>query len=337
MKHRVFLLFTFYFLFVSCHQEQTSVSPEEQAREDSLALHVAVVPVMDCLPIYYADHIGMFAQAGLSIRLQEHLSQMDSETALRNGDAEVAYTDIARILELQGDSATFRIIMGMRGRTSLVAARSKRIRSLKHLKERMVALDRLSAADYWSDKVMQKAGLDQADIYRPQINDLRLRTSMLKEALVDAALLPEPYATQAERAGNPRLFTSNDSVRLFTGMAIAVCSLRDSMRTAQISRFVRVYNMAVEEINQRPDTKALQTILHQAYALPTEIADSVKIPVYAKATLPSDKDADLVQQWLYQRERKIRQSARDSLFYRQFLPESQGQQVPCTTSRHSSN
>ena len=40
-------------LLSACHSSPT-LSPEEEARRDSAALHVALMPVADCLPFYVA-------------------------------------------------------------------------------------------------------------------------------------------------------------------------------------------------------------------------------------------------------------------------------------------
>ena len=70
MKHAYFLILSFLFL-ISCQQEQNTLLPEEQAMKDSTALHVAVIPVMDCLPIYYAERMQMFQSEGVDVRLTE--------------------------------------------------------------------------------------------------------------------------------------------------------------------------------------------------------------------------------------------------------------------------
>ncbi|MBR1789701.1 MAG: ABC transporter substrate-binding protein [Bacteroidaceae bacterium] len=301
-------------LLAACQKEQVTVSPEEETRRDSLAFHVAVMPVMDCLPIYYAERTGLFEKEGVDVRLQEHMSLMDCDTSLLRGRVEMGYTDVLRTLEMQGDSLPLRVVMGTDGRVSLVTARKGRMRSLKHLNERMVALDRLSTADYWSDELMLKAGLGQAAIYRPQVNDVQLRTMMLMEQLVDAALLPEPYATQAERAGHKRLFEPNDTAPRFNCMVVRKSLRTDSLRSIQMKHFFAAYDKAVKQLNGKADREVLLSILTVEFGLPAEVADSLKLPVFKKVHQTRNGDADRALAWLKSRERKIKQSARDSLF-----------------------
>lgn len=294
----------FCFLLCSCHQEQVSTSDEEEELHDSLALHVAVMPVVDCLPIYYAERMGMFDKAGIRVSLSEYLSQMDCDTALTHGSAEVAYTDLVRVMELQSDTLPLHAVATLEGRMRLVTAHTKRLRNLKQLKERMVALDRLSRADYWSDELMKRTGLDQADIYRPQINDLSLRTSMLTEQLVDAALLPEPWATVAESKGNRCLFTTPKEASVHACLATRDQCMADSTRALQIKTFLTVCDKATDMLNNKVNRDSLRNILVQQYALPPAMADSIRLPRLARSSQPQQSEVETVRLWLLSRERR---------------------------------
>lgn len=276
------------------------------------------MPVMDCLPIYYAERTGMFREAGIDVRLAEYHSQMDCDTAIQRGRVEMAYTDVARVMQME---ERMQIVMGLPGRISLVTARTKRIRQLKHLNERMVALDRLSMTDYQSDLVMKQAGLDQAAIYRPQINDVQLRASMLSEQLMDAALLPEPYATAATLRGNRILYHSTDSLAIQACMAVRQAILSDTMRMRQIRQFIAVYNKACECLNHgEHDHAVLRSIFRQHYGLSPEICDSLSLPTFPQATMPRRESVSLARQWLQDRERHLPPLPTDSLFCNKLIP-----------------
>ena len=325
MKQGLLLLFTSYFLlfFISCQQERASQTLEEYSRRDSLALHVGILPVMDCLPIYYADRMGLFREEGVDVRLQEFNALMDADTALMRQCVEVAYADVARVLERQGDSLPLRVVLGMNGRLSLLTAKKKRIRALKHLSERMIALERLSASDYWSDEIMREAGLEQSAIYRPQINDVKLRWTMLREQLVDGALLPEPYATLAKSQGHNLLYSPADSIVRWNCLAIRKETALDTMRSRQLQAFFRAYDKSVEELNGKAfNADTLILLLTKVYELPREVADSFALPTFPYAIPFQSQDADKAMQWLIQRGRRIRKSARDSLLLNGIIVET---------------
>lgn len=298
-------------LLVACQQKQSSFSAEELNKQDQQVLHVAVLPIMECLPLYYAQQMGLFNAEDVDIALQTYLSQMDCDTAILHGQVEVACGDVVRTLLMP---EAIHLLSSMDGKLSLITAKSKRIRQIKHLDERMVAIDRFSQTDYWSDELMKQAGLDLSAIYRPQINDIQLRTSMLTEQLVDAALLPEPYATLAVMKGNRRLFVSNDSALSFSCFIASDSILSDTMRIHQIQKLFAIYDKAVELLNSdQRNNDSLHILLCQQYSIPAELADSIKIPCFHKLSKIKSKDLDKICQWLETRERYVTSQRRDSL------------------------
>ena len=89
----------------------------------------------------------------------------------------------------------------------------------------MVGVARYSASDFYSEKELSKAGLKYDDIFRPQVNDIPLRAAMLNETQIEAAVLPEPYATVARVHGHkvlhvthsPRIQKMRENPKVFPG------------------------------------------------------------------------------------------------------------------------
>ena len=75
-------------LLVACGQSYeetkriTRQQRREAARKDSAALKVAVMPTLDCLPLYVAEHYQLFDTLRGGVRLKHFMAQMDCDTAL---------------------------------------------------------------------------------------------------------------------------------------------------------------------------------------------------------------------------------------------------------------
>ena len=89
-------------LLLSCSQskeEQQKLTRQERAelkRQDSLALKVAVMPMLDCLPIFVAKERHFYERFNVDVRLRRFNSQMDCDTALIGGSVECGITDLVR-------------------------------------------------------------------------------------------------------------------------------------------------------------------------------------------------------------------------------------------------
>ncbi|MCR4995546.1 MAG: ABC transporter substrate-binding protein [Bacteroidales bacterium] len=296
--------------------EQQGFSAEEQARLDSAALHVALLPVEDCLPFYLAERTGIYKQLGLDVRIRTYQAQLDTDTALARGHAEVVYSDLARAIMLQQDSVELRAIATFEGQLQLITNRRGRVRKLSQLKEKMVAIARHSVTDYWSDRLTDTMGVARADIFRPQINNLRIRTDMICNGTMDAAFLPEPYASEAIVRGNVSNFSTWQMQPRLVALLASRAALKQPARRRQIQLLLQGYDRAVAMAGEMPafsDTLAM--LIRTLCLTPDSLADSIaRRPLHlAPLSSPKTADVDAVIQWLSSRE-KIKKTYRpDSL------------------------
>ncbi|MCF0199047.1 MAG: ABC transporter substrate-binding protein [Bacteroidaceae bacterium] len=286
------------FMLASCNQQGAMLSSDEQAA-DSLVLRVATLPVEDCLPVYYAQRMGLFDSCGVRVNIQEYQSQMDCDTALVRLHSDIGYTCLPRIYVLQSQGDTLLPQFYTSGRMYLVSAKTKRLKKTKLLQDRIIGIERNSTADYFADQIITSAGLKTSDIYRAQINDVQLRTSMLNGQLVDAALLPEPYATLAECEGNYRLVSIPDSTLHFCCWAISSKTSRKKTLGQRIEQFASAYRKAANAICTGHCNKdTLNAILRAHYGLPQMVIDTLKIQVGVLPSPKEDSQRQAIKSWL---------------------------------------
>ena len=303
--------------------EQT-VTEEELSRLDSMTLHVAVHPCQETLPIYYAVETGLTDSLGVSVELLPLTTMEDCDTALINGRAEVAASDIARAICMRKDGVKATIIAQMEGDLRLFSAKGKRITAIKQLKERLVAMERHSESDYWSDEILKGTTLDRLDIFRVQFNDQKLREKMLQDGLIEAAFLNEPYASLAEEGGAKELWRRDAKLKSWMTLLIPQRLQSDTARHTQISRFLRACVLATKAINEKGREDIVKDILKKDFHLSYAQVDTLEslmpkdMKPY-KAVLEDDVNG--VKQWLVGRE-WIKQSLNtDSIFTNKFFVE----------------
>lgn len=229
------------FVLTSCREQEVSLSNDEQHRQDSLALHVAVLPVEDCLPLYLIEALALDDSCGLDLRLWDHAALMDIDTTYERRHVLLAYEDSLRLSHYSGGDTLWR---KMPARMFLVANRLKSMTGLKKLFERMIAVERWSMTDSFATMMIRKSGVDISDVYRPQINNVKLRYRMLQDGLVDCAILPEPYASWAKDQGH-KILGNNDSIRISTGFYLKTDTL-DAYRRRQLEMLDSLYDEAKE-------------------------------------------------------------------------------------------
>ena len=107
IKNKILLLLVVAGMMASCgnsYEEQRRLSRAERARlhkEDSLALKVAVMPTLDCMPLFLAKEHCLYDTARLDLRLRYFTAQMDCDTAIAGRSVEGLVSDLVRTERLR--------------------------------------------------------------------------------------------------------------------------------------------------------------------------------------------------------------------------------------------
>ncbi len=289
-------------MLASCTKQEVSVSSEQLQQYDSLALRVAVMPTLSCLPLYYAEHTGMLANTEHGIKLLRYQAQMDIDTAIIGRHADVAFTDLVRAIRLTEKCTEDSIypLMATEEPISMVCVKGKRISKIHQMKEKMIAIARLSITDYWCEWLLDSASLNEGITYKPQINDVKLRADMLRTGLIDAAMMGEPYTSWMLKTGHIRLFqTKPTDARLSVCLTTDSC-LTDSQTQVSLGQLRDIYNKALKEINENTNTDAIKHILTKDYGIPAEYTDSIDIPQICQPDSVRVSDVEAAHKWLEQ-------------------------------------
>lgn len=224
----------------------------EKARLDSIdkaSFKVGVMPTLDCLPVFVAHDCRLFDTLGVTVHLKCFTAQMDCDTALLRGRVEGSVTDLIRAGHIAKKGVALDYPIATDTYWQLITNRRARVSELKQLSDKMIAMTRFSATDYLAD-IAVDSGKPQFDVYRVQINDVKIRLKMLLNNEMDAALLTEPQATKARMEKNPVLMDSRDKSLQLGVFAFREKSLKDKERKKQMDLFLKGYNMAVDSINK---------------------------------------------------------------------------------------
>ena len=297
-----FHLFAFIILMqTSCSERQEAMSSDTDSTSiDTTSLRVAVMPTMNCLPLFYAKQSGLADSLGLEMKLLCYQAQMDIDTAILRGHVDIAFTDLIRVARLSKD-VTLTPIASCDEPLSLISLKTKRVKRINQMKEQMIAISRLSATDYWCDRLLDSTRTNHDDIYRPQINDVKLRAEMIRQGLIDAAMMGEPYATWMTMLGHKRLFQSKGKKpRLY---AWAACS---SATQQQQKDFLSLLDSAIVCMGKESEGIFLRNILKQDYQLPPTLADTFKLPPLAQPAPIRQSDVSEATRWLELKTKDLR-------------------------------
>ena len=293
-----FICIIFAALAISCgksYDEQKRLSRAERARlhrQDSLALKIAVVPTLDCLPIYVAKERVLYDTARLDLRLRYFTAQMDCDTAIAGRSVEGMVSDLVLTERLKREGTPLQYVSATNINWYLFTNRKARIKKLDQLGDKMVAMTRYSATDFLTDAALEGVKTSSV-VFRIQVNDVFVRQAMLLNNEMDAMWLAEPQATVARLNGHASIYDSQKKGLKLGVMAFRDDAMKDKRRKAQIELFKKAYNAACDSLNKYGIPHYYE-LLNKYYKLDERYVKALPKTRFEHINKPRLKDIDAV-------------------------------------------
>ncbi|MDH6354973.1 NitT/TauT family transport system substrate-binding protein [Dysgonomonas sp. PH5-45] len=287
----IFLVCTVALLLASCKNKTTS----NQSTGSLPALTVGVMPSMDFLPLAVAQREGYFEEEGLDITIQNFYSANERDAAFQSGNVDGVVIDYTGAVLQKAGGIPLKLTSKCDAPFYIVASKNSGINDLAGLRGKQVAVSQNTVIDYCVDMALASAGMTAKDIHKVEINKIPIRFEMLMNGKIDATGLPNPFALMAQSEG-AKVLVSNDSLRFaITGIMFKEEAI--NTKAESIKRMYAAYNKGVDYLKTHT-VNDIADILEKDLRFKKEIIPSVKLPVYTKAEVPTDKDLQLVTDWL---------------------------------------
>ncbi len=262
------------------------------------ALVIGVLPDLDSIPIVIASMKGFFDAEGIDARIERFTSAQARDAALQAGAIDLAVSDLLAACFFAEGGFKARAVMATDGLYRLVAAPGSKAAGLKSLEGKTVAISKNTIIEYCLDRMLEAEGMAATDVERVIIPQMPVRLQMLSEGKVDAAILPEPLATQAMIDGASLL---DDSARLGVNLGVVIASEKAlGSKAGAIMAFESAYDRAVAYLEAAPRSEWIDALIKEA-GLPPSVRDAIVLPSYSPARSPARSEAEAVSAWLFRK------------------------------------
>ena len=282
------------------YEEAKEQSARERAmhqRKDSLALKVGVLPTIDCLPMFIIKERAWIDTAKADVRFRDMESHIAADDALRRGKIEGSVTDIVRAERMKRQGLALTYVASTPLSWQFITNKKARIKELKQLTDKMIAVSRFSATAMLADMAVDSSRLKSEVVFRVQVNNPQIRLKMLLNNEMDAVLLPEPQATVARLAGNPVIMDAKNKDLRMGAIVFTDKAMNDSRRRSQIDAFVKAYNQACDSIN-RYGIASYAGIIKKYMDVDDRTVRSLPKVKFDHAARPREKDITRANSWL---------------------------------------
>ena len=258
-------------------------------------LTLGMLPTLDGLPFHIAKAQGIYDSLGLYLTILSFNSAYDRDAAFQFKSMDGMITDYPSAVTLQAIHHTdLGIILKHDGYFCFIVSKESGINQLQELKEKNIAVSHNTIIEYATGQLLNKAGISQAEVNKPEIAQLPLRLQMLQYDQIDASFLPDPAASIAMNARHRSLISTQELGIDFTVTAFSREAINEKRR--EIELLITEYNLEIDYIKMHPQKEWKQVLIE--IGVPENLTGLIALPVYRKAERPSADALDKAVTWL---------------------------------------
>ena len=284
----------------SSFEKDRQKAQEEQTRLnriDSAALKIGVSPTIDCLPLFVAKEYCLFDTLKADIRLKMFDAHIDIEDHILKDKLEGGVIDLVRGQRLKSKGVNVVYATSTPAYWQIIGNRKSRIRQVKQLDDKMIAMTRYSAPALFADYASDSARLKRDNVFKIQINDMSLRLKMLLNNEIDAVVLGEPYATVARLYKNNVLMDSRNMGFKLGAIVLNGNKTASKKRKQQLDVFLKGYAAACDSLDKY-GMKHYADLLGKYYKLDKRSIEALPDVKFGNMSKPSKADLERVDKWL---------------------------------------
>jgi len=277
-----------------------SACAENPSSNQNVTLRVAVLPVLDALPMFVAQQEGLFDAKGVAVELIPVAAAPERDQLIASGQADGMINEILSTAFSNREQTQLQVVRYARAATpdaalfSILAAGSSDIQSVEDLRDIEIGVSEGTIIDYLTDRLLQAEEFSNEAIQTVAVPKISDRMSLLGTGELKAAMLPEPLTSLAIQQG-ARLIIDDT---LHPEYSFSTITFRKAVIDEQ-PQAIRAFLAAIEEatdlINKNPT--AYNLLLSEQNIVPPPLLESFIVPKFVTAGVPSEEQWNDMLAW----------------------------------------
>lgn len=267
---------------------------------EPVTLKIAVLPILDALPMYVAQQKGYFEAQDIKVEFIPVGSAAERDQIMAAGQADGMINDLVSTLFYNKDSIQIQIVRFARTATPnypqyrILVAGNSGITNLEEIKGIEIGISEGSVIAYTTDRLLQAEGIAPADIKTVAVPSIGDRMALLASGELKAANLPDPLALLAIQSGATVILDDTKHPEYGNSVYSFRKSIIDQHPDA-IRGFLTALDQAISDINAAPNE--WDRLLTEENLVPAPLIGSYQLPVFPENSLPSEAQWADVLSW----------------------------------------
>jgi NitT/TauT family transport system substrate-binding protein len=277
------------------------VTPAQVASSgEQPTVKIAVLPILDALPMYVAQQEGLFEKNGIKVEFIPAASAAERDQIFASGQVDGMINDSVSTLFYNQDQPQIQIVRMARTATSdfpqyqVLASPKSGFTSVQDLKNVEIGISQGTVIEYITERLLEAEGLKPEEIKTIAVPKIADRMTLLESGELKAATLPDPLSSLARQSGATLIVDDTKHPEY----GYSVYSFRKKLideNPEAVRGFLAAIEAATQVINAEP-TK-WDNLLTEQKLVPAPLVGKYQLPVYPSASVPTQAQWDDVLAW----------------------------------------
>lgn len=273
--------------------EAAASVPTEAPVRNVGTLKIAVLPIIDTLPMYVAQQEGLFAKHGLTVELVPVTSAPERDQLLAAGQADGAVNETLAVMNFNKETVQMQAVRYAlvptegHGHFFILASAQSGITDAAGLKGVEIGVSQGTVIEYVTDRLLEAAGLTKNDIKTIAVPKIPDRMALLASGELKAGVMPDPLASLSMQQGAVKVL--DDSAHPEYGFS--VISFRKAVIDASPDA-VKAFLAAIEEATTllNADPTKYNNVLSEQKLVPAPLIGKFQVPPFPTAGVPTEAE-----------------------------------------------
>jgi len=267
---------------------------------EPVTLKLAVIPVIDTLPMFVAQAEGLYAKHGLNVELIPVASAPERDQLLQAGQADGTLNEILSVMFFNREKVQMQAVRyghmaaAGSGHFFILASGKSGIVDVNGLKGVEIGISQGTIIEYVTDRLLEAQGLTSAEIKTLAVPKIPDRMALLASGELKAGVMPDPLAALAVQQGAKIILDDTSNPKL----GASVISFRKEVidqHPEAVKGFLAAIEEAVGLINSNPSKYS--GLLAEKKIVPQPLISSYIIPKFPTQGVPSEAEWSDVLAW----------------------------------------
>lgn len=276
-------------------------APKVPAAMEAVTLKIAVLPIIDTLPMYVAQQEGLFVKHGVNVEFVPVSSAPERDQILAAKQVDGTINETLAVMLFNKESVQMQVVRyALRpteghGHFFILASNQSGITSVNGLKGVEIGVSQGTVIEYVTERFLQAEGFGADEIKTIAVPKIPDRMALLASGELKAGVMPDPLASLV--VGQGGVIVADDSA--YPEYGFSVISFRKEV-IDENSQAVKAFLVAIEEATTLVNTNPAKykDVLTEQNLVPTPLLDAYQPPIFPAAGVPTEAEWMDALSWL---------------------------------------